>query len=173
MGGYNREYEKNWYYRYYSYRVRSSYQHRAEYCLGGGSKNTQEIELKGEKFTRIDISGDNTTIEVVPTSSSNGKVEFKSKKSSRNKIKAYVDNDTLYVEMKKKRFQFFQIGFNSSNNKIVVMVPNNKYGELTTHTDNGQIIVNDLQVENVDIESNNGRIVLKNLESKKGQCTNG
>lgn len=134
---------------------------------GGFIKNTQEIELLNEEFTRIDVIGDNTTIEVVPTSSSNGKVEFLRKKSSRSKVKAYVEDDTLYVEMEKKFFNVFNFGFNASGNKIVVSVPNNKYKELTTQTDNGQIIANDLQIENVDIESNNGKIVLKNLESKK------
>ena len=134
---------------------------------GGFMTKTQEIELVDEDFMQIDIVGDNTTIEVVPTTSSNGKVEFTSQKSSRNKVKAYVDGDTLHVEMKKKRFHFINFGFNSSNNKIVVSVPDKKYEELTTQTSNGQIIANDLHIENVHIESNNGKIVLEDLESKK------
>lgn len=134
---------------------------------GGFIKNNQEIELLNEEFTRIDVIGDNTTIEVVPTSSSNGKVEFISKKSSRSKVNAYVKGDTLHVEMKKKLFNVFNFGFNTSANKIVVSVPNVKYDELITQTDNGQIIVKNLQFKNVDIESNNGKIRLEDLESKK------
>ena len=134
---------------------------------GGFVKKTQEIDLVGEDFKRIEIIGDNTTIEVVPTSSSNGEVEFISQKSSRNKVKAYVDGDTLRVEMKKKLFNFINFGFNSSNNRIVVSVPDEKYKELTTQTENGQIIVNGLQFEKVDIQSNNGKIVLEDLESKE------
>lgn len=133
---------------------------------GGFIKKTQEIELVDEEFTRIDIIGDNTTIKVIPTSGANGKVEFIGKKSSRNKVKADVDGDTLHIEMKERRFNFFHFGFNSSNNKIVVSVPDNKYEELTTQTTNGQIIANDLQIEKVDIESNNGKIVLEDLDSK-------
>ena len=133
---------------------------------GGFVKNTEEIEIV-EEFTRIDITGDNTAIEVVRTSSSNGKVEFISKKSSRSKIQAYVKGDTLYVDMKKKLFNGFNIGFNASGNKIVVTVPDEKYEELTTQTDNGQIIASDLQFESVNIKSDNGKIVLEDLESKK------
>jgi len=132
---------------------------------GGFIKNTEEIEITKE-FTKINITGDNTAIEVVRTSSSNGKVEFINKKSSRNKVEAYVQGDTLYVEMKKKFFNGFNIGFNASGNKIIVTVPDEKYEELTTHTDNGQIIAKDLQFKNVDIESNNGKIVLEDLETK-------
>ena len=69
--------------------------------------------------------------------------------------------------MKKKFFSGINIGLNTSHNKIVVSVPDEKYEELTTETDNGQIIVNDLQIDNVDIKSNNGKIVLEDLESKK------
>ena len=132
---------------------------------GGFIKNTEEIEITKE-FTKINITGDNTAIEVVRTSSSNGKVEFINKKSSRNKVEAYVKGDTLYVEMKKKFFNGLNIGFNASGNKIIVTVPDEKYEELTTHTDNGQIIAKDLQFKNVDIESNNGKIVLEDLETK-------
>lgn len=129
-------------------------------------KNTEEIEIV-EEFMSIDITGDNTAIEVVRTSDSNGKVEFISKKSSRSKLQAYVKGDTLYVEMKRKFFSGFNLGFNSSGNKILVTVPDEKYEELTTETENGHIIVNNLQFETVDIQSDNGKIVLEDLESKK------
>lgn len=134
---------------------------------GGFVQNTQEIKLKDETFTSINITGDNTTIEVLPTNSNHGNVEFISKKSSRSKIEAHVKGDTLHVEMKKKFFQAFNFGFNSSGNKIIVSVPNREYKELVTQTDNGQIVANNLQIERVNIESNNGKIVLKDLESKK------
>ncbi|WP_419962283.1 DUF4097 family beta strand repeat-containing protein [Psychrobacillus sp. BM2] len=133
---------------------------------GGFIKNSEEIELAKE-FKRIEITGDNTAIEVVRTSNSKGKVQFISNKSSHSKIQAYVEDDTLYVEMKKKLFNGFNFGFNASGNKIVVTVPDEKYEELTTKTDNGQILVNNLQFETVDIQSNNGKIVLEDLESEK------
>ncbi|WP_277584400.1 DUF4097 family beta strand repeat-containing protein [Psychrobacillus antarcticus] len=133
---------------------------------GGFTKNKQEIELVDEEFTRINITGDNTTIEVVPTSNSHGEVEFISKKSSRSIVETYVKGDTLYVEMKKKFFNVINFGFNASGNRIVVSVPDEKYEELITQTDNGQIIVNDLQIDVVHIESNNGKIELEDLDSK-------
>ncbi|MCZ8532538.1 DUF4097 family beta strand repeat-containing protein [Psychrobacillus psychrodurans] len=132
---------------------------------GGFIKNTEKIEL-AEEFSRIDIAGDNTAIEVVRTSASNGKVEFISKKNSSNKLNAYVEGDTLHVKMKKKLFNVFDFGFNFSGNKIIVSVPDEKYDELTTQTSNGQIFVQELQFENIEIESNNGKIVLEDLESK-------
>lgn len=133
---------------------------------GGFIENTEEIEIL-EDFTKIDIKGDNTAIEVVSTSSANGKVEIINKKSSHSKLKAYVEDDTLYVEKKKKFFNGFNIGFNASGNKIIVSVPDEKYEELTTETDNGQIVVTNLQIENIDIESDNGKIILEDLKSKK------
>ena len=132
---------------------------------GGFVQNTEEFQL-AEDFSRINIKGDNTAIEVVQTTSSKGKVEFFSKKSSRNKVKAYVKNETLYVEMKKKLFSGFSIGFNTSKNKIVVTVPDKKYEELLTKTDNGLILVNNLEIETVDIQTDNGKIELEDLESK-------
>ncbi|SDN09365.1 Putative adhesin [Psychrobacillus sp. OK028] len=135
---------------------------------GGFIKNSQKIELGNEEFTKINITGDNTTIKVVPTASSHGKVEFTSKKSSGSRVEAYVEGDTLYVELKKKKlFNWFNIGINARGNKIVLSVPDEKYDELRTKTDNGQIIAKGLQFKNVDIESNNGKIVLGNLETKK------
>ncbi|MFJ7826466.1 DUF4097 family beta strand repeat-containing protein [Psychrobacillus sp. NPDC096623] len=135
---------------------------------GGFIKNSQKIELVDEEFTRINITGDNTTIKVVPTASSHGKVEFISKKSSGRKLEAYVKGDTLYVELRKKTlFNGFNIGINATGNKIILSVPDEKYDELRTKTDNGQIIAEDLQFNNVDIESNNGKIVLEDLETKK------
>lgn len=133
---------------------------------GGFIQNEEKVEIV-EEFSSINITGDNAAIEVVRTSSSNGKVEFINKKSSRSKMEAYVKGDTLYVEMKKKFFSGFNIGFNISGNKIVVSVPDEKYDELITQTENGQIIVKDLQIKSVDIQTDNGKIVLEDLESKK------
>jgi len=133
---------------------------------GGFNKKSEEIEI-AEKFTKIEIIGDNTAIEVVQSSDSKGKVEFKNKKGTSSKIKAYVKGNTLHVEKKKKFFGGINIGLNTSHNKIIVSVPDEKYEELTTETDNGQITVNNLQIANVDIKTDNGKIVLEDLESKK------
>ncbi|MGE6489985.1 DUF4097 family beta strand repeat-containing protein [Paenisporosarcina sp. NPDC076898] len=153
-----------------------------------------DTKLIQDAFTNIEVTTNNAEVVIVPTKSSEATVEY----TGANKKHKYIFNvdvkgDTLFVQLKQKRRFFFSFGFNSSDLKLAVNVPEKQYKNLHVESDNGRISVENIQSEgimletdngqiqvkkvlakNVHVESDNGKIVLEDIKGKiKGETDNG
>ncbi|SES10869.1 DUF4097 family beta strand repeat-containing protein [Psychrobacillus sp. OK032] len=140
-------------------------------------QKSDEIIVEDTNYSNIEVVADNAAVELLPTKESNTTVSFsgKMKKKLNYHLNADVKGDTLYVELKEKRWNFIQFGFSSLNNKITIRVPEKEYSTIKTEIDNGSIIVKKMQATSLNLESNNGRIDLTDIaaESIHVQTDNG
>ena len=131
----------------------------------GRSDNKKVIEESS--FTNIEVLTDNADVIIEPTKSSAVTVEYTgaSKKTKFN-FDVDVKGDTLSVQLEKKRRFFFSFGFNPGNLKLTISVPERQYGNLQVESDNGRIDIQELDSEHVYLETDNGQIQVKNIEAK-------
>ena len=120
-----------------------------------------------EDFTNIEVSTNNAEVVIVPTKSSEATVEYTgANKKHKYMFNVDVKGDTLFVQLKQKRRFFFSFGFNSSDLKLAVNVPEKEYKNLQVESDNGRISVEDIQSEGIMLETDNGQIQVKKVLAK-------
>ncbi|TQR18494.1 DUF4097 family beta strand repeat-containing protein [Psychrobacillus soli] len=129
---------------------------------------SDEIAVENTNYCNIGLLAGNAAVELLPTKENKTTVSFtgKMKKKLNYHFSADVKGDTLYVELKEKRWQIIQFGFSSLNNKITVQVPEKEYEEIKAEIDNGRIIVKNMQATVVNLESDNGRIDLTDVAAE-------
>ncbi|WP_186321313.1 DUF4097 family beta strand repeat-containing protein [Bacillus sp. FJAT-22090] len=133
---------------------------------------SDEIVLNDKNYSNIEVITDNASVDILPTKEAKTKVEFsgKMKKKFKYNFQANIKGDTLYVELKEKRWSFISFGFNSHNMKLIVYVPEKEYNIIKTELDNGQIKIQNIKVQEIDLETDNGMIDLKNIAAKNVQA---
>lgn len=132
---------------------------------------SDEIILKEKNYSNIEVISDNASIEILPTKKAETKVEFsgRMKKKFKYNFHANVKGDTLYIELKEKRWSFISFGFNSFNVKLIVYVPEKDYNALRTELNNGRVTLQNIVVHDVNVETDNGMIDLKKVDAKTVQ----
>ncbi|EPD50120.1 hypothetical protein HMPREF1210_02968 [Paenisporosarcina sp. HGH0030] len=130
---------------------------------GSDNKTVQE----DSSFTNIEVTTNNAEVIIVPTKISEATVEY----TGANKKKKYIFNvdvkgDTLTVQLKQKRRFLSLFNFHTGDLKLTVNVPEKQYKDLQVKSDNGRIMVENLQVEKVLLETDNGQIQVKEVEAK-------
>src|SRR5690554_4212844 len=94
---------------------------------------TKEESFDDQDIININIESDNSSVEILPTNEKNTTVEFISSEGRNKKynFKAEVENDSLYVELKEKRFfNFISFDFSFSGTSLKVYVPEKQYEAL-------------------------------------------
>lgn len=131
-----------------------------------GQSNNKKI-IEDSSFTNIDVLTDNADVVIEPTKSSEVTVEYTgaSKKKKFN-FDADVKGETLSVQLEQKRPFFFSFGFHSGDLKLTISVPEKQYGNLQVESDNGRIDIEELNSEHVYLETDNGQIQVRNIEAK-------
>ena len=126
-----------------------------------------EITLT-ENFENIEILVENASVNIYPTSDSTTTVKFegKMKSKSRYKFTADVQKDTLQVELTDRKWISIGINFTPFSNKLDVYVPEKTYKKILAESENGALSVEDLKAEELHFQTDNGRIYLKEVESK-------
>lgn len=132
---------------------------------GVGDSNKKEIE--NGTFMNIEVVSNNALIEIIPTKNSTTTVEYTGKKKKNAKYIFNVDvkGDTLFIQLKEKRRGFFSFGFSFSAVSLVVQVPENQFKMIKAVNDNGKIQVENMNAEELVLDTNNGNIELKNIEA--------
>ena len=131
-------------------------------------ESNKKVVIEDPSFSNIELSTNNTAVEFVSTTNSEATVEYtgEARKNSKITFSADVKGDTLNVQFKEKRKFFFSFGFNFNELKIIVSLPEKQFKRIQAESDNGRIIVKDIEAENIIVETKNGQIQLVNVKSK-------
>ncbi|MBW9234200.1 DUF4097 domain-containing protein, partial [Leptospira santarosai] len=126
-----------------------------------------DSKLIQDAFTKIEVTTNNAEVVIVPSKNSEATVEYTgANKKHKYMFNVDVKGDTLFVHLQQKRRFFFSFGFNSSDLKLTVNVPEKQYKNLQVKSDNGRISVENLQCEGVMLETDNGLIQVKKVLAK-------
>lgn len=119
-------------------------------------------------FTNIEVLTNNTAVEIVPTKSSSTTVEYSgnTNKKSKYTFDTHVKGETLFVHFKEKRRFFISFGFPSHDLKLTVSIPEKQYESIQVESENGRINVQNIQSKVVMLETDNGQVLLRNVEAK-------
>jgi len=129
--------------------------------------NAKKKVIDDQSFTSIEILTTNAAVEIVPTKDKVTTVSYSGKTKKRSKFifEADVKENTLVVQFKEKRRNFFNFGFSSLNLKLIVKVPEKQYGRIQAESDNGRITVENIQTQELSLETDNGTIELKMIDA--------
>lgn len=130
------------------------------------AKDITEEKVVSDDFDEIEITSDEASVEILPTSDSEGSVVL-SGKSSNYRLSVGVEGSTLKVDVAYRQNKLFTFDFASVLLDLKVYVPEKVYDSLQIGSDNGHVQVDDLQVKDAYVKTDNGRIKLNNLESSK------
>ncbi|MFD2043312.1 DUF4097 domain-containing protein [Ornithinibacillus salinisoli] len=129
---------------------------------------SKEESFDEQDILNINIESDNSRVEILPTKETTTKVEFTAaeKKNKKYNFQADVENGSLNIVLKEKRFfKFFSFDFSFSGPTLKVYVPEKQYEALNIDVINGKINVEDLHVNLATIETVNGAIQLRDMET--------
>lgn len=135
---------------------------------------SEEIVIE-EDFTHIDVTTDNTSVEILPTNDSLARVELEGKiaKSSVYDISDDVDDSTLFINVNYEQRSW--INFFPTEVSLTVYVPKKVYESLQIEGNNGRIQIHDLESKEINAKTNNGIIDGRNVNgtSIKATASNG
>lgn len=129
-----------------------------------------------QQYEKIDLKSTNAKVEFVPTQAAETTVSYGGKKKSKVNFKAKIKGDTLFIQLKEKRFNFFNFSMKGLN--LTVHVPEKAYREIKAEIDNGILEATNLQADVIDLKAENGLVKLKdskgenvNVKMDNGQIT--
>lgn len=127
-------------------------------------RSFSEEKVINKAFSHIDISSDNTSVEVLPTTDSKAKVGISGKvgKGSKYHLSTDVKNSNLFIRARYEQRSF--INLFPSSLTLKVYLPKRLYKTLKIGSDDGRIIVRNLQANDININSNDGKIELSNIK---------
>ncbi|WP_298467521.1 DUF4097 family beta strand repeat-containing protein [uncultured Psychrobacillus sp.] len=118
-----------------------------------------------EQFDHVEVTSDNASISVLPSSSSDASVEYTSKQNRKN-LSVKVKDNTLLVELKQKWWNNFRFVINTSSNKLIIYLPEKEYEEIMVSTSNGSVEGNEIKANQLIFESDNGSVELEDIIGK-------
>ncbi|TXL65096.1 DUF4097 domain-containing protein [Cerasibacillus terrae] len=126
-------------------------------------------EMKEEKiidtvFDTINISVDSAKIELIPTNEKNAILEYRTNYSDYN-FSSEVKNSTLEVHVDMNQKKLFRFDFFSKGSALKLYIPKKQYESLQIESDNGRIMIEEIDVKTADIRTDNGRIEINNMAS--------
>lgn len=127
---------------------------------------TSEKKVSSDMVEEIQISADNASVEVLPTSDTETKVQLVTKGVDVSKLDftAEVEGKKLIIRLKDK--STFYIGFNIQSSHLYVYVPQKLYHSIVIDNDNGKVKMSELNVKNLNVQTDNGRIELNRIVSE-------
>lgn len=131
-----------------------------------GEEVTTEKKVSSDIVEEIQISTDNATVEVLPTSDTETKVQLVTKGVDVSKLDftAEVEGKKLIIRLKDK--STFYIGFSIRSSHLYVYVPQKLYQSIAIDNDNGKVKISELNVNNLHVKTDNGRIELNKIVSE-------
>ena len=127
---------------------------------------SEEKVINHDRYTNIDITTDNSQIELIPTNDATTKVELSGKAAKKDKytFAADVEGNTLTIQLKERQKKLVHFDFFSTSYLLKVYVPEKLYDTVQLESDNGRVKVESLQAKDIDVETDNGRIELNNVQ---------
>ncbi|MGG0656050.1 DUF4097 family beta strand repeat-containing protein [Rummeliibacillus pycnus] len=126
-------------------------------------------EITNPDIKALDVHIENASVELIPIKGNTTKVELTGKRSnsSEPKLSTSVNDDTLSIELREREFKLFSFEFWSTPLYLKVYVPEKSYKDIKIDCDNGKIQASDLEVDDLYTKTANGLITLENIRSTK------
>ena len=133
------------------------------------SDTARKKVIEDPSFSKIDVSTSNAIIEIIPTKNNKTVVEYSGKDGMGKNYRFDVKEKggTLVVELKKKGWSFFNFNFSRQALRLTVEVPDKHYSLIQAKSDNGKIRAENLQTDELVLQTDNGRIELNHIEASK------
>ncbi|MEG0385139.1 MAG: DUF4097 family beta strand repeat-containing protein [Solibacillus sp.] len=129
-------------------------------------------------YNKINIKATNARIILKSAPIDQAKIEVKSD-DDLSETAMNIEGDTLFIKIKRKQTQrrilfFINISYDSEA-QVIIYVPEQQYELLKVVNDNGSIIASNLRVHETDIETDNGRIEINDIngDTFKARTDNG
>ncbi|WP_078380017.1 DUF4097 family beta strand repeat-containing protein [Sutcliffiella halmapala] len=123
----------------------------------------EEERTVNDEFQTIEITTDNTQIELLPTSELAAKVELTGNDSN-HVLTTEVKDNTLSIQVNYNQKKYFNFNFFDESLSLKVYVPEKQYEALQIRSNNGRITVDNIHAKDTKIKSDNGRLVISNVE---------
>lgn len=138
------------------------------------AETLKEKVVEKTDFTNIDIYTNNAEIIVLPTKDETAKIELLGD-PSRYELTSDVKDNTLKVNLKLKREKIFSFDLFSSVQSLTVHIPQKVYENIQVESNNGRIELGDLEGNEIEVLTDNGRIELTNIAANlvKAKTNNG
>ncbi|MBE1555391.1 DUF4097 family beta strand repeat-containing protein [Sporosarcina limicola] len=125
---------------------------------------TEEIEIKEDSFTNIEISTNDARIELIPINEPNTLVEV-SGHDSKNNFSASVTESTLTIVYKDSKKKFFSFDVFPKSPTLKVYVPKKLYDTIRVQSDYGSFSAKDIDASEVNVKANDGAIELRDINA--------
>lgn len=136
----------------------------------------EEERTVNDQFASIQVKTNNSRVEIIPTEGSDTTAELTGKVSKSHELAfdAYVKGNTLYVDLIDKHRTLFSMDFFTSI-QLKVYVPKKQYDSIQIKSNNGRIMAGEVDVKELDADTDNGRIELRNIKGSavKARSSNG
>lgn len=114
-----------------------------------------------EEFKNISVLADTADIVFLPAEDATTSITCYEPANAKHSVN--VENDTLTIKLVDTRKWYEYIGIYTSAPKITVNLPRAEYASLFVKVDTGDVKLEDISAEKVDIESDTGDVILKKL----------
>lgn len=122
---------------------------------------TNEYEIK-ENFNDIKIITNTANIDLVLSENLNTLIVCEEQKNIKHSVN--VKEDSLLIEIDENRKWYEHIGISTS--KITVYLPKSEYGELIMESDTGNIHIENINANKLDLSTSTGNLKIVNTKCK-------
>ncbi|QCR33818.1 DUF4097 family beta strand repeat-containing protein [Lysinibacillus sp. SGAir0095] len=130
--------------------------------------NGKEEDITIDKdFSNVEVESDNAEVRLMPIEGDEALIELDNNENNRYKLDVKVKGNTLEIDVERKGIRWFSFNFFSKSPLVTVGLPKNEYGEIKVESDNGTILVSQLQLNELVADADNGEIIIKEVESKE------
>ena len=132
---------------------------------------TTEKTVSTDNVKDVEIRSDNATVEVLPTSDTETKVELVTKGMDISKLDFTAEVEGKKLNITVKEPNTFSIGFNFQSAHLYVYIPQKTYDSFVVDNDNGKLKMSELNIKDLKLKTDNGRmelnkIVAENVDAK-------
>lgn len=124
---------------------------------------TTEKTVSSDKVKEVQILTDNASVEVLPTSDTETKVELVTKGVDVSKLDFTTEVEGKKLSIRLKEHNTFSIGFNIRSSHLRVYIPKMQYDSFVVDNDNGKVKMSELNIKNLKVKTDNGRIELDKI----------
>lgn len=132
------------------------------------NNNAKEGDVTINKdFSHVEIESENADIMIMPSEGDEATIELSNNGSKRYELDVEVKKKTLEIVAERKGFSWLSFNFFSKKPVVIVGLPKKDYGTIKAESDNGTINVTGVNVQNLDLVTDNGELMIKDSESQE------
>lgn len=124
----------------------------------------KEVEIESH-FHSINVQSNNAKVVLFPTDKEKAKIELFSN-DDKAKLTANVQEKTLSVKLKEKTNKLFAFDIFPTTTTLTVYVPKRMYETIQAKNNNGYLEINDLNGKKLDLDTDNGNIIIQNMQAQ-------